>query len=65
MANADGAGIDENQSPESLLDAYEAWEESRNVPSDENTAEERIAAALELQNLLAMPTVNEVDPDLL
>lgn len=32
-------------------------------PPEENTPEERIAAALEMQNLLQMPTVNEDDPD--
>jgi hypothetical protein len=35
------------------LDAIEAFEDARNTPSGEPTAEERIAAALEYQNMLA------------
>lgn len=34
------------------LDAIEAFEDARNAPSTEPTAEERIAAAMEYQNLM-------------
>lgn len=45
------------------LDAIEAFEDMRNEPSDESSPEDRIAAALEYQNLLASPIVNPDDPD--
>lgn len=35
------------------LDAIEAFEDARNTPTNEPSAEERIAAALEYQNLMA------------
>lgn len=38
---------------QSILDAIEAFEDALNTQSDEPTAEERIASALEYQNLLA------------
>lgn len=46
----DFTGCTEDQS---ILDAIEAFEDVINTPSDEPTAEERIASALEYQNLLA------------
>ncbi len=52
------------------LSEAEAIEEIQRIantepePPDESTPEERIAAALELQNILALPTVNDDDPDL-
>lgn len=51
-----GATFDEGLSNEQLLDAIEAWEdEQRNKPVEtEPSAEERIAAALEYQNLLSL-----------
>ena len=51
-----GATFDEGLSNEQLLDAIEAWEdEQRNKKTEaEPTAEERIAAALEYQNLLSL-----------
>ena len=39
---------------EEKLEAIEAFEDAMNTPSTEPTAEERIAASLELQNLMAM-----------
>ena len=47
------------------LEAIEAFEDSINHPIDtgESTPEERIAAALEMQNILSMETVNTDDPD--
>ncbi len=38
---------------QSILDAIEAFEDVLNAPSNEPTAEERIASALEFQNMLA------------
>lgn len=45
------------------LDVIEAWEDADHS-NGESTAEERIAAALEFNNLLQLPTVNDDDPDL-
>lgn len=42
---------------EEILEAIEAAEDAVNAPSDEASAEERIAAALEAQNLMAMEDV--------
>lgn len=58
-----GADFSEATTDEEKLEVIEAWEDQMNAPSDENTPEERIAAALELSNAIAMPTVNEDDPD--
>lgn len=44
---------------EEILAAIESAEDAANTPSDEPTAEERIAAALEMQNLMAMDDVIE------
>ena len=50
-----GATFDEGLSNEQLLDAIEAFEDEQNKPVEaEPTAEERIAAALEYQNLLSL-----------
>lgn len=50
-----GATFDEELSNEQLLDAIEAFEDEMNKPSaQEASAEERIAAALEYQNLLSL-----------
>lgn len=51
-----GAVFDEGLSNEQLLDAIEAWEEEQlSKPVEtEPSAEERIAAALEYQNLLSL-----------
>lgn len=42
-----------------MLDAIEAFEDAMNAPSTEPTAEERIAAALEYQNLTSMEDAEE------
>lgn len=58
-----GAEIADDMTDEQALDAIEAFEDC--PPSTgESTPEERIAAALELQNVMAMPTVNDDDPDM-
>lgn len=52
-----GATFDDELTGQDLLDAIETWEDEQNIPapvSDEPSAEERIAAALEYQNLLSL-----------
>jgi hypothetical protein len=49
-----GADFSSAATSEELLMAIEAYEDLLNTPSAEPTAEERIAAALEYQNLLTM-----------
>lgn len=44
---------------EEKLEAIEAFEDARNTPSNEASAEERIAAALEYQNLVSMEDTEE------
>ncbi len=58
-----GADFSEATTAEEKLEVIEAFEDRMNEPSDESTPEERIAAALELNNAINMPTVNEDDPD--
>lgn len=48
-----GVPITDDMSDQEVLDAISDWEE--NPPAPEPTADERIAAALEFQNILAMP----------
>lgn len=57
-ADFSGAVTDEDK-----LDVIEAFETTMGGDPDESTPEERIAAALELSNVLQMPTVNDDDPD--
>ena len=57
------------ETDEDYLVAIEAFDEARNQPEEvvdtgESSAMERIAAALEYNNLLNSPVVNEDDPDL-
>lgn len=59
-----GADFSEAATDEEKLEVIEAFEDAMNAPSDESTPEERMAAALELANAIAMPTVNDDDPDL-
>lgn len=57
-----GAEITDGMSDAEVLSVIEEFE--NNPPSSgESTPEERIAAALELQNLMAMPDENEDDPE--
>lgn len=63
MYTAMGADFSGATTDEQKLEVIEAFEDAQNAPSDENTAEERIAAALELANVINMPTVNDDDPD--
>lgn len=58
QAEQQGATFDEGLSNQQLLDAIEAWEDEKNAEAAakaaEPTAEERIAAAMEYQNLLSL-----------
>lgn len=55
MCESRGATFDEGLSNEELLDAIEEFEDTPQTPVEqEPTAEERIAAALEYQNLLSL-----------
>lgn len=65
MYSAQGADFSEATTDEEKLEVIEAFEDAMNAPSEEPTAEERIAAALELQNVMNLPVENEEDPDLL
>lgn len=60
---AAGADFSAATTDEEKLEVIEAFEDAQNAPSDENTPVERIAAAMELNNAINMPTVNEDDPD--
>lgn len=53
MYEAEGADFTEATTAEEKLEVIEAFEDYMNTPSDEPTAEERIAAAMEYQNALA------------
>lgn len=53
MYEAQGANFSACTTDEEVLEAIEAFEDELNAPSDEASAEERIAAALEYQNLMA------------
>lgn len=53
MYEAQGADFSACESDEDKLAVIEAFEDAMNAPSDEATAEERIAAALEYQNAIA------------
>ena len=65
MYEAQGADFSEAVTDTEKLEVIEAFEDEMNNPGDptESTPEERIAAALELANVMNMPVVNEDDPD--
>ena len=50
-----GVPITDDMTDQEVLDAISYWEE--NPPAPEPTAEERIAAALEFQNIMMLPDV--------
>lgn len=54
MYGANGVDFSQCTSPEQCLEVIEAYEDEMNKPNTEPTTEERIAAALEFQNLMAM-----------
>ena len=60
-----GADFSEAETDAEKLAVIEAFEDELNDPGDltESTPEERIAAALELANLMNMPEVNSDDPE--
>ena len=63
IAEDAGAVFEDGLTNEELLDAIAEFEDSMNRPSDESTPEERIAAALEYNNMLNSPVINPDDPD--
>ena len=52
MYEAQGADFSECETAEDKLAVIEAFEDAMNAPSTEPTAEERIAAAMEYQNMM-------------
>ena len=64
MYEVQGADFSDATTDIEKLEVIEAFEDAMNVPSDESTPEERIAAALEYNNMLQSPVVNPDDPDL-
>lgn len=66
MYAAQGADFSEATTDVEKLEVIEAFEDAMNNPVDtgESTPEERIAAALEYNNILNTPVVNPDDPDL-
>lgn len=65
MYEAQGADFSEATTDMEKLEIIEAFEDLLNTPieTDESSPEERIAAALEYNNLLNTPTINLDDPD--
>ena len=53
MYTAQGADFSNASTNEEKLEVIEAFEDAMNAPSTEASAEERIAAALEYQNMMA------------
>lgn len=54
-----GADFSACTTDEEVLEVIEAFEDKMNEPSNEPTSEERIAAALEAQNLMSMDDITE------
>jgi hypothetical protein len=52
MYTKQGCDFSACETDQDKLDAIEAFEDAKNTPNTEPTAEERIAAALEYQNLM-------------
>lgn len=65
MYEAQGADFSNATTDIEKLEVIEAWEDAMNEPDTTPSAEERIAAALELQNVMSLPVENDEDPDLL
>lgn len=63
MYEGQGADFSEATTDIEKLEVIEAFEDAMNEPSNEPTAEERIAAALEFQAMASLPDENEEDPD--
>ena len=60
MYEAQGADFSACETDEDKLAVIEAFEDLMNTPSDEPTADERIAAALEYQVMASLPDDEEV-----
>ena len=65
MYESQGVDFSSATTDEEKLEIIEAFEDAMNTPVEttESTPEERIAAALELANLMNMPDENTDDPD--
>ena len=63
MYEAQGADFSEATTDVEKLEVIEAWEDAMNEPDLTPSPEERIASALEFQNVMSMPVVNDDDPD--
>lgn len=63
MYGQNGADFSACTTAEEALEVIEAFEDEMNKPTHESTPEERIAAALEYNNLLNTEVVNTDDPD--
>lgn len=63
MYEGQGADFSEATTDIEKLEVIEAFEDAMNTPSNEPTAEERIAAALEFQAMSSLPDETDVDPD--
>lgn len=61
MYEAQGADFSACGTDEEKLAVIEAFEDARNAPSDEVSAEERIAAALEYQVMASLPDAEETE----
>lgn len=59
MYEAQGVDFSACETDEDKLAIIEAFEDAMNAASTEPTAEERIAAALEYQNLMSMPDITQ------
>ena len=60
LYEAQGADFSKCETAEDKLAVIEAFEDEMNKPNTEPTAEERIAAALEFQNVMSLPDGTEV-----
>ena len=60
MYEGQGADFSACETAEDKLAVIEAFEDAMNAPSNEPSAEERIAAALEYQNMASLPDEEEV-----
>lgn len=63
MYESMGADFSEADTDEKKLEAIEAWEDAQRGDPEESSAEERIAAALELQNVMHLAEVSPVNTD--
>ena len=63
MYTNQGADFSETETDVEKLEVIEAFEDAQNEPDTTPSAEERIAAALEYQNLMTLEDETDEDPD--